>query len=533
MATKNSIQRFATTLLISGAMVGSVLAQPKLPLDSLHPPKLHKHVHVELKSINVGDTLTLWVEAPASELFTLEVTTHSDSLLSSLQVTGGLTVLPVFPLGHYHFKLLDDSGKVVKKGKFDVHPKPTPKPKKLKVKIVSDDDTVNLWIDTAASQVFTLLLKNHEDSLLATFTVHGGKNLLTGIAEGHYHFDLLKDTVVVLSGKFDVRSKPDLKPKPIKVRVLPRDSVVSVLIDADSSKLFTLNLKNHKDSLLATYQVHGGLNLLTGIAEGHYHFDLVGDTGTVVAKGKFDVRKPREKPLEVKFKGDDTLVVWIDAPSTSNFVLNVLTHKDSLITSFPVHGGSNPLTGLAYGHYHYQLLDDSGAVVKTGKFDFNAPKPKPLQVKFKSGDSLQVWIGAPATSIFTLRVLAHQDSLVATFQVNGGTNDLSALPYGHYHYELLSDTTVVKKGKFNLHGPHVHVVVGPNPSFGTLRFLHVHAPETEQFTVLISDANMLVHTLSVTGGVTQLPVLSVGVYYYKVLDSNNQAVAKGRIMIME
>ena len=92
---------------------------------------------------------------------------------------------------------------------------------------------------------------------------------------------------------------------------------------------------------------------------------------------------------------------------------------------------------------------------------------------------------------------------------------------------------MVKKGKFNVHGPKVHVVVGPNPSFGGLRFLHVHAPETDHFTVLISDANMLVYTLSITGGTTQLPVLSVGVYYYKVLDSNGQAVAKGRIMIME
>lgn len=451
------MQRFATTLMISGAMVGSLIAQPKLPLDSLHPPKPHKHVHVELKSINVGDTLTLWVEAPASEPFKLEITTHRDSLLSSLQVTGGTTILPAFPIGHYHFTLLDDSGKVLKKGKFDIHPKPTPKPKKLKVKIVSDDDTVNLWIDTAASQVYTLQLKNHEDSLLATYTVHGGENVLPGIAEGHYHFDLLKDTVVVLSGKFDVRSKPDPKLKPIKVRLLPGDSVVSVLIETDSSKLFTLLLKNHKDSLLATFPVHGGLNVLTGIAEGHYHFDLVSDSGTVVFSGKFNVHP---KPIP------------------------------------PVH-------------------------------------PKPLHLKFKNGDSLEISINAPDSAQFVLRVLTHQDSLVATFTVHGGKNVVPSLPNGHYHYELLSDTTVVKKGKFNLHGPHVHVVVGPNPSFGTLRFLHIHAPETDQFTVLISDANMLVYTLSATGGVTQLPVLSVGVYYYKVLNSNNQAVAKGRIMIME
>lgn len=456
MVTKNCIQLVLSgTLFVSAALVGTAIAQPKLPLDSLHPQP-PKHIRVELRSVKEGDTLTLFVGAPASEHFTLNILTHGDSLLSSQQVTGGITVLPALPLGHYHFKLLSDSGTVVGQGKFDVHPKPTPRPKPLRVRVISDEDTVKLWIDTSASQNLTLLLKGHKDSVLATFQVHSGLNVLAGIAKGHYEFELVTDSgIVVFRGRLDVHSKPTPKPKPITARLLPGDSL-RLLVEADSSKIFTLRLLNHQDSLLSTFTVHGGINPLSGIAVGHYHFELLNDTGAVVFNGKFDVH-----PIPT-------------------------------------------------------------------------PKPKPLEVRIKGGDSLVVSINVPDSVHFVLRVLTHQDSLVSTFQVHGGTNVLPILPYDHYHYELVSDSgTVVKKGKFELHGPHVRAVVGPNPSFGGLRFLHIQAPETDHFTVLISDANMLVYTLQVTGGVTQLPVLSVGVYYYKVLDSNGQAVAKGRIMIME
>lgn len=468
MTPRNYLSISLSALLISGFSVLHAYAQPrpldpKPPKDSLHPlpgPKLH----AQIKHIHLGDTLELVIKAPATQAFTLHILTHQDSLLYTVAVDGGTTLLPTFPIGHYHYEVLGDSGKVVAKGKFHIH---TPKP----------------------------------------LVVPKPKDTLRSVPRPKLHVDL----------------------KSIEV-----GDTLKLRIKASDTLAFTLRILNHKDSLLYIVAVKGGKNFLPTYPIGHYHYEVLGDSGKVVAKGKFNIRAPRPTPFEARILLGDSLKVWIGVPSTESFTLNILTHGDSLLVSVPVTGGTNLLPVLAEGHYHFEIIGDSGVVLKKGKFDIRAPKLKPFEARILLGDSLKLWIGVPATQTFTLNILTHGDSLITSVAVTGGVNVLPALPIGHYHYEIVGDSgSVLKKGKFDVRPLKLKSEIAPNPSFSGLGTITVDAPITEVFTLHIFSAATPLKSVTINGGATLLPAIPAGVYHYHVVNSSGYVVSRGRILILD
>lgn len=146
------------------------------------------------------------------------------------------------------------------------------------------------------------------------------------------------------------------------------------------------------------------------------------------------------------------------------------------------------------------------------------------------GDTLVLKVHAAATDTFSVAIFNDADSI--NLNVTGGKTTLPLLNVGVYHY-IVSDTNdkKVSFGTIVVKEPRVRTIVFPNPStVGDTSSIKVEAPASESFTLLISDTgDVVLHTLTVTGGTSQLPQLPLGNYSYSLVNTDGKTVSRGRI----
>jgi hypothetical protein len=504
-------------------------APEAVPAPAPAPKPIHVHAHIKQTPV-IGDSLILIVQAPETALFTLTITDASDAVVATLNVQGGENLLPALPIGRYAFTLTNDQEQIVENGKFEVkaphvhaHIKPTH----------YVGDSLILDVHALETEVFTLTITDSADAVVATLNVHGGENLLPALPIGHYAFTLTNEQgIVVENGKFEIKAPhvhAHIKPAPVA-----GDSII-LDVHAPETELFTLTITDSADAVVATLNVHGGENQLPALPIGHYAFTLTNGQGIVVENGKFEVKAPHVhahiKPAPVV---GDSIILHVHAPETELFTLTITDSADAVVATLNVHGGENLLPALPVGHYAFTLTNEQGIVVENGKFEVKAPhvhahiKPAPV-----AGDSIILHVHAPETELFTLTITDSADAVVATLNVHGGENLLPSLPVGHYAFTLTNEQgIVVENGKFEVKAPHVHAHIKPAPVAGDSIILHVHAPETELFTLTITDsADAVVATLNVHGGENLLPSLPVGHYSFTLTNDQGYVVEKGKFDI--
>ncbi|WP_028978664.1 T9SS type A sorting domain-containing protein [Sporocytophaga myxococcoides] len=412
----------------------------------------HIHSHVKQNPHAESDSLTLVIDAPLSEIFTLTISDTADVVIYTLSVHGGENALPVLPIGQYSYTLTDAQGLIVSKGKIDVkaphvhsHVKHSPP---------AESDSLILVIDAPLSEIFTLTISDTADVVINILSVHGGENALPVLPIGHYSYTLTDaQGLIVSKGKIDVKA-PHVHSHVKHNPPAESDSLILV-IDAPLSEIFTLTISDTAKVVINTLSVHGGENALPVLPIGHYSYALADDQGIIVSKGKIDVKAPKIKssirPGHVH--SGDTLSIQIDADVAQSFTLNIYTISDSLVQTLTVNGGSNTLPTLSSGFYQYELLNSDGYKVSQGKIAIHPPKVHTLIAPNPSNaGEANISIDAPASEIFTLNIYDAAD-LVSTQPITGGVTLLPpTLDSGiHFYTVVNAKGDIVSKGRIMIY----------------------------------------------------------------------------------
>ncbi|GAL83664.1 hypothetical protein MYP_891 [Sporocytophaga myxococcoides] len=311
----------------------------------------------------VEDTISIKVEAPASESFTLTITDTGDVVLHTLTVTGGKSVLPQLSIGKYSYSLINTNGKTVSKGKIDV------KAPKIHSHIHPSvaGDTISLLVVAPETEIFTLSVSDTGDVIIQTLSVHGGSNVLPVLSVGIYNYTLENAFGYIVS-----RGKIVVKAPKIKSHIHPHHihagDTLSIKISADATESFTLNIYTFSDNLVQTITVNGGFNALPVISSGFYYYDLVDSEGYKVSKGKFVILPPKVHTViapNPSNAGEATIAV--DADVTETFTLNIYNAAD-LVSTQTIQGGITLLPAtLDSGIHFYTVVNAEGDIVSKGR----------------------------------------------------------------------------------------------------------------------------------------------------------------------
>ncbi|MCR6641653.1 MAG: T9SS type A sorting domain-containing protein [Sporocytophaga sp.] len=334
---------------------------------NIKAPHVHIHSHVKPNPHAGGDSLYLDVDAPVSEVYTLTITDTADAVVNTSSVNGGENLLPVLPIGRYSYTLTNAEGIVVSKGKIDVkaphvhihsHVKPNPH---------AGGDSLYLVVDAPVSEVFTLTITDTADAVVNTLSVNGGENLLPVLPIGRYSYALTNaEGIVVSKGKIDVKA-PKIKSSVRPGHVHVGDDI-SIQIDADLTKSFTLNIYTRTDDLVQTLSVNGGSNALPALSSGFYKYELVNGDGYKVSQGKIAIHPPKVHTViapNPSFAGKATISIAADP--TETFTLNIYDATD-LVSTQTIPGGITSLPPtLDSGIHFYTVVNANGDIVSKGR----------------------------------------------------------------------------------------------------------------------------------------------------------------------
>jgi len=313
----------------------------------------------------VGDTISIKIEAPASESFTLTITDTGGVVLHTLTVTGGTSLLPQLPLGNYSYSLVNADGKTVSKGKIDVNAPRVHSLVKYNPSIVGD--TIALLVFAPGTESFTLTISDTGDVVINTLSVYGGSNVLPVLPVGVYSYALENGQGYIVSrGKIIVKA-PKIK-SVVQPHLIHAGDTLSIKIFSDITESFTLNIYTFSDSLIQTLTVNGGSNTLPALSSGFYYYELVSSEGHKVSKGKIVILPPKVHTViapNPSNAGEATIAV--DADITDTFTLNIYDAAN-LVSTQTITGGITLLPAtLDSGIHFYTVVNAEGDIVSKGR----------------------------------------------------------------------------------------------------------------------------------------------------------------------
>lgn len=239
------------------------------------------HVHADIHSGVLGDTLHIHVKAASSETFTLVISDTSGTAVQTLTVTGGKTNLPALAIGKYTYTLTNSDGVVVNKGRFDV------KAPHVHAHILSSKyaNVLSIVVLAPTTETFTLAIADTSGAVVQTAAVTGGTTALATLPAGHYTFTLVNaDGIQVEKGHFVVHNPV------VKTFVFPNPAPVgegSIVVAASETQEFTLKIVDGASAPVYSGTVKGGVTPLpTTLAAGIYHYSVINADGVVVSKGR-------------------------------------------------------------------------------------------------------------------------------------------------------------------------------------------------------------------------------------------------------
>ncbi|WP_028978615.1 T9SS type A sorting domain-containing protein [Sporocytophaga myxococcoides] len=313
----------------------------------------------------VGDTISIKVEAPASESFTLTIADTGDVVLHTLTVTGGTSLLPQLPVGYYTYSLVNVDGKTVSKGKINVK---APRVLSLvKYNPSTVGDTVSLLVFAGPTEIFTLTIADTGGVVINTLSVHGGANVLPVLPVGVYSYALEDAQGYIVSGGKIIVKAPKIKSF-VHPYITHAGDTLSIKIIADATESFTLNIYTFSDSLVQTLTVNGGSNTLPTLASGFYYYELVSIEGYKVSTGKIAILPPKVHTViapNPSNAGEATIAV--DAEITETFTLNIFDAA-TLVSTQTITGGITLLPAtLDSGIHFYTVVNADGSIVSKGR----------------------------------------------------------------------------------------------------------------------------------------------------------------------
>lgn len=389
---------------------------------------------------------------------------------------------------------------------------------------VTVGDTLKLYVKASVTDTFALSITDTGGVVVQTATVTGGKSVLASLPIGKYHFSLLGADSTQALGRFEVKA-PHVHSN---IHSEELGDTLHIRVRADSAALFTLTISD-TSGVVQTLTVSGGKTDLPALPIGKYSYTLTNADGLVVSDGKFSVKAPHVRSDVRSVVFGDTLFIRVKAPATESFTL-AISDTGGVVQTLTVAGGKTALPTLPVGKYSYTLTNSTGLVVSTGKFAVVAPHVHSGVHSAVLGDTLRIYVLAPVTESFTLAI-SDTGGVVQTLTVTGGISALPMLPIGKYSYTLANaDGLVVSKGKFAVKAPHVHSDIH-SLTLGDTLHIHVIALATASFELSISDTSGVVQNLSVTGGVTALPLLPIGKYSYTLTDASGIVVSDGKFEV--
>ncbi len=311
----------------------------------------------------VRDTISIKVEAPASESFTLTIADTGDVVSHTLTITGGKSILPQLSVGKYSYSLVNADGKTVSKGRIDVK---APRVHSHVHRSVVGD-TISLLVVAPETEIFTLTISDTGNVLIQTLNVHGGTNILPVLSVGMYNYTLENIQGYIVSRGKIVVNVPKIKSH-IHPHHIHAGDTLSIKISADATESFTLNIYTFSDSLVQTLTVNGGSNALPILSSGFYYYELVSSEGYKVSKGKFAILPPKIHTViapNPSNSGEATIAV--DADVTETFTLNIYNAAD-LVSSQTIQGGITLLPAtLDSGIHFYTVVNAEGNIVSKGR----------------------------------------------------------------------------------------------------------------------------------------------------------------------
>lgn len=319
------------------------------------------HARVTPSSSTVGDTVAIFIDAPATEVFTLAIS-ENGTVVQTLTVNGGATDLPSLAVGHYTYELTNAAGYVVARGSFAVrapHVNSRVSPSRSIV-----GDTVTIYVDAPASESFTLTI-SQDSTIVQTLTVNGGATDLPLLDVGHYRYGLTDAAgYIVARGSFSVH--PPRVVAFVHPHFAKEGDSLTITVLAQATQSFIMNI--YEDStLIHTLTVTGGVNALPMLGAGSYKYELISADGYIVAKGGIKVFVPQVDTNifpNPSNPGEGAIVV--DADVTEIFTLNIYD-ASTVVASQPITGGTNVLPVLTSGVYYYQVLNADGDRVSRGR----------------------------------------------------------------------------------------------------------------------------------------------------------------------
>ncbi|MBO9699088.1 MAG: hypothetical protein J7604_02700 [Sporocytophaga sp.] len=325
----------------------------------------HVHSHIKHNPPAERDSLSLVIDAPLSEIFTLTISDTADVVINTLTVHGGENALPVLPIGHYSYTLTDAQGIIVSNGKIDV--KAPHVHSHIKHNPPAERDSLSLVIDAPLSEIFTLTISDTADVVINTLTVHGGENALPVLQIGHYSYTLTDaQGIIVSKGKIDVKA-PKIKSS-IRPGHVHSGDTLSIQIDADVTQSFTLNIYTLTDSLVQTLTVNGGSNALPVLSSGFYSYELLNSDGYKVSQGKIAIHPPKVHTLIAPNPSNaGEANIAIDAPVTEIFTLNIYDAADLVSTQIITGGVTSLPPALDSGIHFYTVVNAKGDIVSKGR----------------------------------------------------------------------------------------------------------------------------------------------------------------------
>lgn len=435
-------------------------------------PTLPKHVHAHVSPLKPeSGNVSIEIDALVTDTFALKIFDAAQLLVNQLAVTGGTTALPVLPEGRYSFELLYKDTVVVERGNFDIHiPKP-PKPDTVVVPVPPKHvhahvlplkpESLNAFIEVHApvTDTFSLKIFNAQDSLMNQLTVTGGTTALPVLPEGKYSFLLLiKDTVVVERGRFDIHIPAPPKPDTAVVHIhadihgTSLNETLTIHVHAAVTDSFTLVIRDSAESVVRTSTVTGGETVLDPLPLGKYSFILLSEGDTVETK-RFEIKAPHVHAHVTGEFLNETHVLHVHADTTEAFTLKIYNEADSLLHTITVYGGNNILPALPVEKYSFTLTDKDGNQVEKGRFEIKVrPVHTGIQPNPSNPGEGKIFIDAPATESFTLKI--YDASLVVIYSetVSGGIAELPTLPSGIHYFKVINDDGyVVSKGRIMIY----------------------------------------------------------------------------------
>jgi hypothetical protein len=233
------------------------------------PP--HVRSHVRYNPAAGGDSISLDIHAPQSEVFTLTIYDTANVAVNTLSVHGGNNLLPVLPIGHYTYTLTNAQGLVVSTGNINVRP---PRVRShVKYNHAAGGDSLSLHVHAPQTAVFTMTIYDTANVVVNTLSVNGGDNPLPVLPIGHYTYTLTNaQGLVVSTGNINVR--PPHVHSHVKYNPPAGGDSIYLVVDAPQTAIFTLTIYDTANVAVNTSSVNGGDNLLPVLPVGHYTYTL-------------------------------------------------------------------------------------------------------------------------------------------------------------------------------------------------------------------------------------------------------------------